>query len=74
MEMPLVAEPVDDTAEDYDPQVDEFFTHDWSKMPRCQEQGCKSYLRPDAVLFMESLPQHAWSKAERAVSSVRFPS
>lgn len=55
----------------YEPEADEFFTHDWKKMPRCQEAGCKSYLRPDATLFMESLPTRAWSKAERAVTGVR---
>lgn len=58
-------------AEDYDPEKDEFFTHDSKKVPRCQVEGCGSYLRPDAVLFMESLPSHAWNAADHAVSSLR---
>ena len=59
-------------AEDYDPEKDEFFTHDSAKVPQCPVEGCGSYLRPDAVLFMEGLPRHAWKTAERAVSGVRW--
>ncbi|KAL6050541.1 NAD-dependent protein deacylase [Balamuthia mandrillaris] len=52
--------------EEYDPEKDEFFTHDKKKFPRCQE--CGSYLRPDAVLFTEGLPDEAWTEASLAVA------
>lgn len=40
--------------------------------PRCSV--CRSYMRPDAVLFTESLPEDVWRAAERAVSQLRFSS
>ena len=54
--------------EAYDPATDQFFSleHDY---PTCPE--CHSYLRPDAVLFTESLPESAWRKADRAVQRGR---
>jgi len=67
---PYVIDPAT-LGDDYDPATDEFFTHDSKRAPRCQVEGCGSYLRPDAVLFMEGLPGHAWSAADRAVSSLR---
>ncbi|UJR12664.1 hypothetical protein I4U23_016838 [Adineta vaga] len=34
--------------------------------PRCQIEGCHSTLRPDCVLFTESLPRDQWLGAEMA--------
>ena len=55
---------------EYDPETDEFFSHDSSKFPRCQEKGCNSYLRPDAVLFTEAIPDDDWNSSYRAVQEV----
>ena len=38
-----------------------------TKSPRCRVEGCHSTLRPDCVLFTESLPENQWAGAERAV-------
>jgi len=57
--------------ESYNPETDEFFTHEWKNSPRCPAEGCGSYLRPDAVLFGEALPEDQWSPAERAVAAMR---
>eukprot|EP00012_Vannella_robusta_P003520 CAMPEP_0206190054 /NCGR_PEP_ID=MMETSP0166-20121206/4520_1 /ASSEMBLY_ACC=CAM_ASM_000260 /TAXON_ID=95228 /ORGANISM="Vannella robusta, Strain DIVA3 518/3/11/1/6" /LENGTH=272 /DNA_ID=CAMNT_0053606057 /DNA_START=301 /DNA_END=1116 /DNA_ORIENTATION=+ len=51
---------------DYDPETDEFFNP--KKPPRCSHENCSSYLRPDAVLFTESLPNDAWDGAYMAMS------
>ncbi|CAF1342790.1 unnamed protein product [Adineta steineri] len=36
------------------------------KSPRCHIEGCNSTLRPDCVLFTESLPRDQWMGAEMA--------
>lgn len=40
------------------------------KSPRCRVDGCHSTLRPDCVLFTESLPPNQWTGAEQAVSEL----
>lgn len=37
-----------------------------NKSPKCRVDGCGSTLRPDCVLFTESLPTDQWMKAEFA--------
>jgi len=39
--------------------------------PKCQVEGCSSTLRPDAVLFGESLPENQWSSSVGAVQKLR---
>lgn len=36
------------------------------KSPTCKVEGCRSTLRPDCVLFTESLPTNQWTRAELA--------
>jgi len=60
---------MDEMGSDYDPLQDEFFTHDKKKYPKCEE--CKSYLRPDCVLFTEPLPYSAWSPAQSVVDNLK---
>lgn len=36
------------------------------KSPKCKVEGCRSTLRPDCVLFMESLPVNQWMRAHSA--------
>jgi len=57
--------PVGLDATDYDPEADEFFNP--GNPPRCSYEGCKSYLRPDAVLFTEGLPGEEWDNSYRAI-------
>ena len=38
-----------------------------TKSPRCRTYGCDSTLRPDCVLFTESLPRDQWLGAESAI-------
>lgn len=38
--------------------------------PTCRVEGCRSTLRPDCVLFTESLPTQQWMKAEMATSQL----
>ncbi|CAF1105397.1 unnamed protein product [Rotaria magnacalcarata] len=40
------------------------------KSPTCRVQGCSSTLRPDCVLFTESLPQDQWMRAEIATQEL----
>lgn len=37
-----------------------------NKSPTCRVEGCRSTLRPDCVLFTESLPSGPWMRAELA--------
>lgn len=56
-------------ASGYNPEEDEFFKLD--SIPTCQESGCGSYLRPDAVLFTEGLPAESWRNSERAINELK---
>lgn len=58
---------LDDT--DYNAEEDTFF--DPKNPPKCSEDGCNSYLRPDAVLFTEGLPGEDWRMAETATRSLK---
>ena len=42
-----------------------------TKSPKCREEGCGSTLRPDCVLFTESLPGDQWQGAESAVRRLK---
>ena len=57
-----------DLPSNYDATTDPFF--DVTQPPICSHDNCTSYLRPDAILFTEALPERAWRKAEQAISKV----
>jgi len=44
---------------------------DGQRVPRCSQEGCSSYLRPDAVLFGEELNTQDWTRSVGAVSSLQ---
>jgi len=51
-------------------EYDLLHLEDLQRRPRCQVSGCRSYLRPECVLFTEGLPSCAWNRSVSAVSKL----